>query len=347
MGYIKYGQIRAAEAYGASFPEPAEAVEFVQVVSRSVQPSTQVTGQVVAVRSAELRTEVAGVIREVGFEPGSQVADGALLLALDTRQEQAELAQAQAALALARLDLDRARRLRETGATTVDALDRASVAMRSAAAEVDAVRARIARREIRAPFAGITDLHRFEPGQFLEAGTAVTRLVSSEDRLWVDFSVPAQQAAAVGDTVEVRLSRERAAVPGRILARDAVVDEQSRNLRFRAEVPRAALGALPGALVQVRVTVGESRQAALVPATAVRRDAFGARVFVLTTAEEGAPAPERAQLRNVELGEQLGAELVVLRGLEPGERIAATGAFKLRDGVLVRAVPYLRSEQPL
>ncbi|MCZ0943587.1 MAG: efflux transporter periplasmic adaptor subunit, partial [Gammaproteobacteria bacterium] len=73
------------------------------------------------------------------------------------------------------------------------------------------------------------------------------------------------------------------------------------------------------------------------PANAVRRDAFGAKVFVLREAEEGAPAPERAEQRMVSLGPQRGGLVVIARGLRPGERVVADGAFKLRDGALVNA----------
>ncbi|MEE8077927.1 MAG: hypothetical protein V3T18_02935, partial [Pseudomonadales bacterium] len=86
------------------------------------------------------------------------------------------------------------------------------------------------------------------------------------------------------------------------------------------------------------VPVGESRIAVLVPVTAVRWSSFGANVFVLRPAEEGAPAPERAEKRVVQLGPQRGEFMVITTGVRPGERIAADGAFKLREGMLVNAV---------
>jgi membrane fusion protein (multidrug efflux system) len=344
LGFFKYGQIQAAIAYGASFPEPAEAVEFVIVGEREVQPSSSVTGQVVAVRAVELLTEVAGVIARVGFESAARVEAGQLLLAFDAREEQAEVAAAEAALRLADLDRERARKLRATGAAALDVLDRAQAAWQSSAAEVARTKARLAKRQVLAPFAGTAGLHEFEPGQYLAQGTAVTRLVGDEDVLWIDFSVPQQQAPLVGDGVQVSAPDTQQWVPGRVVARDAAVDQRSRNLRFRAEVERAALAMMPGALVRVTVPLGTAAPAAVVPVTAVRRDAFGARVFALVPAEEGAGGDERAVLRNVEIGEQLGTEVVVLSGLAPGDRIAATGAFKLRDGVLVNAVPYLAGD---
>ena len=97
------------------------------------------------------------------------------------------------------------------------------------------------------------------------------------------------------------------------------------------------IGLYAGTMVSVDVPLGATQTATLVPITAVRRDAFGANIYVLRPAEEGARAPERAERRSVELGPQRGDLVVVTSGLTPGERVAANGAFKLRDGVLVDA----------
>ena len=84
--------------------------------------------------------------------------------------------------------------------------------------------------------------------------------------------------------------------------------------------------------------MADERLATLVPVTAVRRNSFGASVFVLNPSEEGARAPYRAEMRSVQLGSQRAGMLIIAEGLRPGERVAADGAFKLRDGVLVRDV---------
>jgi membrane fusion protein (multidrug efflux system) len=94
---------------------------------------------------------------------------------------------------------------------------------------------------------------------------------------------------------------------------------------------------LSGSLVTVEVPVEGPRTGTLVPITALRRNSFGASVFVLTPAEEGARGAYRAERRVVELGSQRGDMVVVAAGIQPGERIAAEGSFKLRDGALVNS----------
>ena len=94
----------------------------------------------------------------------------------------------------------------------------------------------------------------------------------------------------------------------------------------------------PGSLVSVEVPMAQERVATLVPVTAVRRNSFGASVFVLKPAEQGARGGYRAALRPVTLGPQRGDRIIIAEGLEPGERVATAGAFKLREGALVNDV---------
>lgn len=357
LGFLKFRQIQAAIAFGASFPEPVEAVEVIQARQSLWQPTTMVTGELVATRSVDLRAEAAGMIQRVGFAPGARVTEGQLLLAIDAREEEADLAAARADLKLAELDLDRAKKLIATGATTTDALDRAQAGYDSATAQIRRIQALIAKKRIVAPFDAAAGLHSWEAGQFMDKGTDIVSLVGLDDKLWVDFTLPQQQASRIagdsvrvygnsaeqlpnrstGDAVGSSIESADAGVSARIIARDASINALSRNIRFRAEVDNTALAQIAGGLARVAVSLGQPLPVTLVPVTAVRRDSFGARVFVLVPAEEGARSPDRAALRNVALGEQIGNEFAITDGLRAGERVAATGAFKLRDGALVQA----------
>ncbi|MEE4299848.1 MAG: efflux RND transporter periplasmic adaptor subunit [Pseudomonadales bacterium] len=336
LGWYKYSQIRAAIAQGAAFPETVEAVEAFTVPEDRYRPSTRVPADVVAVRSVEVRTELEGRIVEVGFAPGARVDAGQLLLRLDISEERAQLAAARAEQEIARLALERAEKLLTTGAGTSENRDTARARFDAAVATADRLQAVIDKRTLRAPFAGRTGLHTFEAGQYLDAGALVTRLVGGEGDVWLDFPLPQQTATLpLGTAVTFQLDGEPR--QAEIVARDAVVATASRNVAFRALARDVGDRLVPGMVVAVEVPTGEDRRVAVVPSIAVRRDTFGASVYVLEPAEEGAIAKERARRRSVEPGPERDGMTVVLAGLEPGERIAATGAFKLREGVLVAA----------
>lgn len=340
LGFYKYRQIQAAIAMGAAFPEPVAAVEYFIVRAELWQPVTEVTAEVVALQTVELSSELAGRIVEVGFAPGATVTKNQVLLRLDTSEERAQLAAAKADTDLARLDLERNQKLIRTGAAAEEARDRARAGFDATIAAADQLRAVIDKKTLRAPFDGTAGLHQLEIGQYLDRGTTIVRLIGASDQVWVDFTLPQPLARLeVGGRVTIATRGEALTFDALVIARDAFVNERSRNVRFRALVDNPEQKLVPGSLVSASVPVGEQRSVVLAPITSVRRDAFGSSVYVLRPAEEGARAPERAERRSVTLGPQQRDLVIVTSGLNAGDRIAASGSFKLREGVLVKAVP--------
>ena len=346
LGYFKYAEIQTAVARANAFPEPVEAVEVYHAQTLTRQAQVHVNGEIVAPRSIQLRTELAGRIVRLGYNPGSQVTEGQMLVQLDTSAERAALAEAMAERRLARLALQRADRLVRRGAGSVDARDRARAEAEAAAARVDALNVAIGKKTLTAPFAARTGLQRLDIGQYLDSGTVVTELIGVEDRLWVDFSLPQPQSSlASGDTVEIEVAGANA-ITATVIAGGPAIDTDSRNRRFRAAI-KGSSSVLPGALVSVVVPQGEPENVVVVPQSAVRRDALGTHVYVLipqsdTENFDTANAFARAQKRPVVVGDTLrdagGSESTVIRkGLATGERIAANGAFKLYDGARVLA----------
>ena len=338
LGYYKYQQIQAAIAFGAAYPEPVESTDAFIAREEIWQPVTSVSAEVVAVRSVTLSNELAGTIVEVGFAPGAQVAQGQVLVRLDISEERAQLAAARADAEIARLELSRNQKLIKSGAAAQETRDQAKARYDAAIAAVNRLRAVIEKKTLRSPFEAMTGLHQLEVGQYLDKATQIARLIGIDDEVWIDFTLPQQEAQlSVGESITVVMNIRQQSFPASIIARDAFVNEVSRNVRYRALADNTELAVYAGSLVTVEVPLGEPRVITLVPTVAVRRDAFSANVFVLVPAEEGARAAERAQKRQVQLGPQRGELVVITDGLKPGERVAANGAFKLREGVLVNA----------
>ena len=335
LGLFKYNQIQAAIAFGASFPEPMESVELAIAKPVEWQKTVTATGEVVAKSSVDLSNELPGRIEKVGFEPGAKVTKGQLLVQFEIAEELAQRDAAMANTKIAELLLERNTTLAKTGVASAEALDNAKAQFNAASARVAALDATIAKKTLLAPFDASTGLHELKMGQYLAAGNVITRLVGTDTKIWVDFSLPQQQASlAVGDSMSLMGYPESGAV---VIARDSWVDSQSRNVRYRAEA-NASDGLLPGSFVRVSVPIGAISRLIQVPASAVRYDAMGANVYVLNPSEEGADAPERASRRTVELGAENDQKILVLSGLNAGERVAANGSFKLRENILVNAV---------
>ena len=317
----------------ANQPEPMETIVVAAARQRPYTPSTTAVGTVVAQRSVTLRNELPGTVRRVNLAPGRIVEAGTILVALDVSVESAELRAQEAQAALAKTLFERARRLNERRAVSDTELDEALAQRDVALAQVARTRAIIERKMIRAPFRariGISDLH---PGQYLNEGTEVTTLQGVDDEAYVDFSVAQQVAAQLegGADVNIFAAGAGTAISGTVVATDARVDRDTRNATVRALVEAASAPA-PGSAVRVHVPNGAPRLAVAVPVSALRKGPAGDHVFVIAKDRHG---QSRAYVRPVQTGALLGDEVLIEAGIKPGEQVAASGSFKLRDTALV------------
>ena len=334
LGYYKYSEIQTAIAASQGTPEPSETVQSTRARAGAWTPTTRAIGSVVSLRYVEIKNEIAGVVAEIGFRSGDIVEQGALLVQLDARQEEAALAAAEADARLAKITLERRQGLRNSAAFNEQELDRSREEFAAAEARARNLAVVVDKKRITAPFrarVGITDL---QPGAYLDIGTPIVRLEGVAKDAYVDFSLPQDSAVAIRKGTRVKLSG--AAVPkgemtAEIIAEDNAADGSNRAIGFRAVAPGFAEVFRPGTFVDVTVETAKPQSAVFVPLGAVRRSPNGQHVFVLVT-EEG---KLRARMRTVTTGAVVGSDIAILKGLELGELIASFGSFKLREGLLV------------
>lgn len=330
----KHASILRNHAESSNQPEPTESVTVAVAREREHRRTTTSIGTVLALRSITLRNELPGTVERVALEPGQVVEPGTLLVALDVSVEQAELKAHEAEAALAQTLLERVQRMSRSHVASDTELDRARAQRDVALAQIARTTAVIARKTIRAPFrarVGMADVH---VGQYLEEGTQLTTLQGVADAAHVDFTVAQTVAATLreGDVVEVFASGRSEPIRAEIVAVDARVDPTTRNAAVRARIAGGDGAPAPGASVRVRVPVGPATQAVVVPVSALRKGPQGDHVFVVAPGADGQP---RAQVRSVRSGPLLGDEVLIHDGLSAGERVAASGSFKLREDVLV------------
>ncbi len=337
----KYESLQGSVATSANQPEPMESITVAVAREMEHRQTTTSIGTVLALRSVMLKNELAGTVREVRLTPGQIVEAGTLLVALDVSVEAADLKAQEAQAALAKTVLNRRQNLNQELATTQEEVDRARADLDIAHAQIARTKAIIAKKTIRAPFrarVGIADVH---PGQYLDDGTLLTTLQGIGEGVHVDFTVAQQVAAGLrdGETVDVFVASDAPAIRANIVALDARVDPTTRNAMVRARVDgtRGMRGMLvPGASVRVRVPVGLSRKAVAIPVSALRKGPGGDQVFVIAPDQDH---KTRAHVRQVESGTMVGDQIVIHAGLDAGETVAASGSFKLREGVLIAVAP--------
>jgi membrane fusion protein, multidrug efflux system len=329
----KYTDISSEAAASANQPEPMESITAAAAGERDYRRTTTSIGTVLALRSITLRNELAGTVRQVRLVPGQIVEAGTVLVALDVSVEEAELEAQEAEAALSKTTLDRLQNLREHDATSQEEVDQARASRDVALANMARTRAVIAKKIIRAPFrarVGLADVH---PGQYLNEGTELTTLQGVAEAAHVDFTVAQRVAAGlrIGDTVNVAAGTDSKPLPARVVAVDARVDPTTRNATIRARLTGAVTPA-PGASVRVEVPIGGSTKVVAIPVNALRKGPGGDHVFVI---EADSTGKSRAHARPVQSGPVTGQEVLILSGVKPGEQVATSGSFKLREGVLV------------
>lgn len=339
LAAFKVLEIRAAIAFGESFPEHSESVELAIVATTEYTPHIRVIGEMVAPQRLDLRNELAGEITRVGFTSGAAISKGQVLLQLDTSVETANLHAAQARVELAQSVYKRSQGLYESKATSKDQLDRAKADLSTAIAEQEALKHTIEKKTLRAPFNGKAGLHTFEVGQYLMDNTFITTLISEQDFIWVDFKVP-QFYRRLPENTKVTVTtigeaNNQQQATALVIAENTIIEAANRSRQYRAKLPNNAGNFTANTMVNVQVPVADTESVLQVPALAIQHDPLGQFVFVLNEDEE--KQGYRASRRQVTV-KHLGTQHALIEaGLKPGEKIAGAGAFKLHEGLLVFA----------
>ncbi|TMQ66824.1 MAG: efflux RND transporter periplasmic adaptor subunit [Candidatus Eisenbacteria bacterium] len=338
IGAVKFFQIKAAIAQGASWQPPPEAVTTVVTRVEYWPSSLSAIGSVAAVHGVTVSADLSGIVESIDFESGRGVRAGDVLVRLDTSQERAQLAAAEAQRDLTRLNLERGRQLLEKHVIAQAEYDRMAAEAKEAEARTGEIRATIERKRIRAPFAGVLGIRQVNLGQYLNGGDAVVPL-QSMDPIYVDFALPQQDVASLKVGAAVRLSADGIVIPdfeGRITAINSVVDEATRNAQVQATFRNPQGRLRPGMFVKVEASFGRGDSIIALPASAVSYAPYGNSVFVVTQMKGPNGKPYRGvEQRFVRLGPGRGDQVSVLSGLKPGEEVVSSGVFKLRSGAAI------------
>ena len=347
---IKAGQIGKMIDAGKSFTPPPEAVATAKVEKTRWEGTTQAVGSVVAIRSVQLGAELSGIVRKIDFESGATVKRGQVLVKLDTSTEEAQLAAARAEASLAKLNLARARKLREAGSNTPADIDQAEARANALAATAKALEATIAKKTIRAPFDGRISIREVELGQVVSNGATIASL-QSVSPIYAEFSLPQQALAEVRVGQKARLRTDTfgdQTWDGEISIVNPEVDVATRNVRIRATFPNPDGRLRPGMFASVEVLSAEDHDVLIVPVTAVVYAPYGDSLFVVEeTKDESGKVTTTVKQRFVRVGERRGDFVAVESGVEEGEQVVSAGAFKLRSGMAVAVTEGLAPEPKL
>ncbi|WP_051231887.1 efflux RND transporter periplasmic adaptor subunit [Stutzerimonas azotifigens] len=342
-------------------PPPEVAVTRLQ--ARPVPNIVELPGRVQAVRVAEIRARVDGVVQRRAYEEGTDVEAGQLLFQIDPREMKAALdsalaaqQRAEATAANAARDVERYRGLVAKRAISQQEYDTAQATLRTARADVAQARAQVQTARLNleyttvaSPIDGLAGRAEVTEGALVSAANAtlLTR-VEQFDPVYVNFAQSSSDLLALRaqvasgrlqlpsrNEVEVRLVLEDGSEyphPGFLDFMAMTVDQATGTVALRAAFPNPDRVLLPGQFVRARVRAGVHPEGLMVPQRAVQVSANGASV--MRVGEDG-----KVQPSPVQLGEMVGSEWIVAGGLAPGDTVIVEGWQNLRGGMPVRTVP--------
>ena len=344
--------------------KPPVAVEIAEVSSTTITDGIEVIGSLAPKFQSEIKSEYAGIVTEVFVNEWVQVAKGAPLAQLDTREIRVMLQKAEAGLGAARAGLlqaevaftraereyQRFSKMKEAGLVTQQALDEAKSAREAASAAIEAGKAQIAVAEkdiwhtqtrlekatILAPMDGVIAMRGVNVGDLAgEMGSPKLMFLIVDNRVMnLTVNVPSTHMShlRLGQTLLFQSDAVAGkSFRGKVMFINPSLSESDRSVRVVAEVANTD-GLLKGGMfVKGLIEAGRREGVMQVPRAAVFNWDVSSGKGSLFVAHGDA-----AQLRQVSLGNQLGDQVEVLAGLALGEKVVTRGSFNLKDGDLLQ-----------
>ncbi|HEX5353489.1 MAG TPA: efflux RND transporter periplasmic adaptor subunit [Rhodanobacteraceae bacterium] len=344
-----------------SMANPPQTVSTMVAGYQPWQPHVEAIGNVRAVHGVDLAFDVAGLVESVDVKSGADVKQGQVLVKLRDQQDRATLDALAAAAHLAALTAERAKKQLAVQAISKAQYDTDMANLKSARAQADSQAALVAKKTLRAPFAGRVGIITANPGQYINVGDAVVTL-QQLDPVYVDFTVPQSSLAQlqVGSDVQVTADAFKdKTFAGKVTATDPKIDRSTRNVGVEATVPNPDKLLVPGMFTHLAVNAGATQRYLTLPQTAISYAPYGDTVFVV---HDGAPpasdssgkpvkaAPSAAADKSggnnkgtshyvrqvvVTLGPTRGDQVAVLSGIKQGDVIVTSGQLKLKNGTPV------------
>jgi membrane fusion protein (multidrug efflux system) len=338
LGLVKFRQIQSG-VQASAFQPPPEAVTSI-VAHREQWPAAMaVIGTMEAVQGVTVSADLPGIVYRINFDSGKVMKEGEVLVELDTRQEQAQMASLEAQRDLARVNFGRSQQLVNEGVISRVEFDQAAAQQKATEANVAEIRATIARKTIRAPFSGVLGIRKVNLGQYLPAGSPIVSLQSLSP-IYVNVGVPQQAISQVKVGGKLHVTTEDVAgkvFTGTVTAIDSIVDEATRNIQVQATLSNPDGKLRPGMFVQVQVVLGASRPVIALPTSAINYAPYGDSVFIITDLKDPKGQTYRGVRQQVvKLEGSRGDQVAVVSGVNPGDEVVTSGVFKLRNGAAVQ-----------
>ncbi|QWE09677.1 efflux RND transporter periplasmic adaptor subunit [Polynucleobacter ibericus] len=316
---------------------PPATVSTLVIATSEWQPKLSSVGNVRAFRGVELSTELGGLVQTVPIKSGQDVKEGELLIKLNDASDVAQLNSLKAMADLAKVINERDRQQLAIQAISKNVFDTSAADAKSKQAQVEQQTALVAKKNLKAPFAGRVGIVSINPGQYVNPGDKLLTL-QTLDPIFVDFNLPQNNAEQVQVGQEVVVTTDAfkdASFTGKITAVSPKVDTNTRNIQVEAKLANPDKKILPGMFANVNIKLGDQVKYLTLPQTAVTYNPYGSTVFIAKPTgkkdKQGNPALEAQQVF-VTTGLTRGDQVAILKGVDEGATVVTSGQLKLKNG---------------
>jgi membrane fusion protein (multidrug efflux system) len=277
----------------------------------------------------ELISEAAGKVVGIFFDEGTTVYDGQLLLKVDDAELQAQLKRAEYQLALTAERLNRQRILLEKDAVSREEFDQVQTDYNILQTDIDLLKTKIAKTEIKAPFAGTIGFRGVSLGSYLQPNTVIARLID-HNKLKLEFAIPEKYASIcfTGNKIKFRTEVSPNEFEATVYAVDPKVDVATRTITVRGIYNNANKRLLAGMFARINLIVDQPEEVLLIPTEAIVQEMEGKKVWVVSNG--------KAFSQSIVTGFRSNNQVEVVTGLQAGDTIMTSGLMQVREGVSVR-----------
>ncbi len=327
VGLIGYRITKNSDAKGPKDKEKDKqpiTVNGTVVRLQTFDNNLALSGSIEANEQVEIRSEVSGIVKNIYFQEGSNVAKGQVLVKVNDIELKAQLAQAKTKESLASENERRAKLLLQKEAISQEEYDVARADFKSAQAQSQLIQAQIEKTSVRAPFSGKIGLRSISPGTYVTPTLLVAKLVNI-GQLKITFSIPEKYASQVkkNATISFKVTGSNESYSAKIYAIEPEVEIATRTLKVRALADNSHGKLLPGTFANVQLPLDIIKDAVVIPTEAIIPVQEGKKVFI---ANKG-----MAKEVMVETATRTDASILVLEGLKAGDTVLTSGVMSLKD----------------
>ena len=316
--------------------QPALAVEAMLVTTQTLSSDIEVPGTVLAGESTEIHPEVSGRVVALNVREGAFVSKGALLVKLYDGDLQAQMRKLEVQLRIAEQTEQRQAELLKIQGISRQDYDLSLLQVHNLRADMDIVRTSIAKTNVRAPFSGKVGLKNISPGAYITPATIITT-IGQVSNLKLQFNVPERYGSELrnGQYINFTVDGTNKQYAATIMATEVTIEEDTRSLAVRAHVKNIDNSLIPGAFAKVRISLGQSANAVMIPNMSVLPQ--GRKK--LTYLYKGGKAIQT----EITTGTRDSSNIQVITGVNAGDTVITTGLLFLRPGSDVKITKLAKS----